>query len=145
MPLNTVSDNMYRVRDATRPLKDTIVQLSDFATSLVTPLKDNATPLVTMTAPAGVLEQSIAPIDRQQSGEQQYYSSNATEYLVASYGNACQQIPVILQSKSIFCHGPYPKADFNEFQLDWQAGKGSCAEQGSIRQYNYAESSHQKS
>ena len=56
--------------------------------------------------------------------------NNATEYLIATIDNACLQIPAMMKTKAIFCHGPYPRADFNEVQKEWVAGRGSCKEQG---------------
>ena len=56
--------------------------------------------------------------------------NNSTEYLIATVDNSCQQIPVVMKSKSLFCHGPYLKADFNILQKEWTAGKGSCKAQG---------------
>merc|ERR1712166_176250 len=56
--------------------------------------------------------------------------NNSTQYLIATVDNSCQQIPVVMKSKSLFCHGPYLKADFNILQKEWTAGKGSCKAQG---------------
>jgi len=78
-------------------------------------------------------EEGVRALAVEEMGAHEFVSSNDTEYLVAfdtKMDNSCLQIPVLLKTKAIFCHGPYPKADFNEFQLEWMEGKGSCKEQG---------------
>ena len=57
--------------------------------------------------------------------------SSQTQYLIATSSNTCIQIPVVMKNESIFCHGPYPRAEIGSgFLQDWVAGKGSCKEQG---------------
>ena len=69
-------------------------------------------------------------LDETEWASHDLYTQNDTEYVIATDFNACWQIPRIMKTKPIFCHGPFPKAEIGWAEKDWVAGKGSCRQQG---------------
>ena len=78
----------------------------------------------------GNAAQGARALNESQYPAYDFASRNDTEYLIATIDDSCLQIPKIMETKSIFCHGPYPKAGFDVVEKDWVAGKGSCKAQG---------------
>merc|ERR1712216_363202 len=83
---------------------------------------------------AGIFGEGLKPLTPGEWAEHSFVVDNDTEWVTATPGleddNDCLQIPAVMINESIFCHGPYPEADFNIVQRPWERGKGSCADRG---------------
>lgn len=75
--------------------------------------------------------QRLVPADFQQPA-----LKTNTAYLYATAQNTCQQIPEVLLSNSVYCHGPYPVPTWDiytpcrEHVCDSEWKGGSCQEHG---------------
>ena len=82
------------------------------------------------TIAGGLFGEGVKALGEDEWAAHDWTTNNQTQYLIATASTTCLQIPVVMKNKSLFCHGPYPRADRSGFEQDWVAGKGSCKEQG---------------
>jgi len=83
------------------------------------------------TIAGGLFGEGVKALGEDEWAAHDWTTNNQTQYLIATRDDTCVQIPVVMKNESIFCHGPFPRAEIRSgFLQDWVAGKGSCKEQG---------------